>query len=122
MSELATYRTYSLWKRVPLLYRLSDDYREEQKLLKILHGTTNGVIQSRKLALQNQITKEDNSEKKINEDAFSGRQRVAFLDLLLMSKTPEGEPLSDEVVREEVDTFMFEVSRNENIREIEGNL
>lgn len=112
MSELATYRTYSFWKRVSFFYRLSADYREEQKLLRILHGTTNRVIQSRKLALHDQISKGNDLEKKINEDTFIGRQKVAFLDLLLMSKTPEGEPLSDEVIREEVDTFMFEVSRD----------
>lgn len=87
---------------------LSQDYRDEQKCLKVLHETTNQVIQSRKLALKTQDV-DKISKEKVNEDDLSGRKKVAFLDLLLLSKTAEGEPLSDEVIREEVDTFMFEV-------------
>lgn len=97
-----------MWKRISAIYRFSSAYREEQKLLKILHGTTNRVIQSRKLNLKNQIN--GDVDLSGNEDSFSGRKKVAFLDLLLLGKTPEGESLSDEVIREEVDTFMFEVS------------
>lgn len=78
--------------------------------MKILHGTTHNVIRSRKQFLNQQITANDDMAKKLHEDAFSGRKKVAFLDLLLLSKTHEGQPLSDSTIREEVDTFMFEVS------------
>ncbi|XP_077295341.1 cytochrome P450 4C1-like [Arctopsyche grandis] len=107
ISEIVHLRTYSTWKRNDWLYMLSQDYRDEQKCLKVLHETTNQVIQSRKLTLRAQAA-DESSKEKVNEDAFSGRKKVAFLDLLLLSKTAEGEPLSDEVIREEVDTFMFE--------------
>lgn len=37
------------------------------------------------------------------------RNKHAFLDLLLLSEI-DGQKIDDESVREEVDTFMFEVS------------
>lgn len=91
-------------KRFNIFYRFSKMYHQELDALKILHGFTDSVIASRRKELITKI--ETNSDN--NNDELGIKKKTAFLDLLLKS-TIEGQPLSNEDIREEVDTFMFEV-------------
>lgn len=80
-------------------------YKQERKCLKILHDFTISVIVSRQCELASKLN--DSGENRDNELGI--RQKTALLDLLLQS-TIDGKPLTNEDIREEVDTFMFEVS------------
>ncbi|XP_055923180.1 cytochrome P450 4d2-like [Eupeodes corollae] len=71
-----------------------------------MHLFTNRIIEDRRKSLNKSKTGENGSDENIENLGI--KKRMAFLDVLLQSTTSNGEPLSDEDIREEVDTFMFE--------------
>lgn len=103
MCRIVMERAYSPVKMWDTLFTLSPDYHVERKSLKVLHDYTNLVIKSRKEQLSSNETTVANSD-----DGTGIKRRLAFLDLLLQCRV-DGQPLPDENIREEVDTFMFEV-------------
>ena len=80
-------------------------YQKELETLKTLHGFTNQVILSRR----NELANSNNNVKSVyNDDDVGIKKKTAFLDMLLQASI-DGEPLTNENIREEVDTFMFAV-------------
>ncbi|XP_071568023.1 cytochrome P450 4C1-like [Temnothorax nylanderi] len=73
----------------------------------MLHDFTKGVINKKKAERQSQngYTEHENED---NELDIGKRKRKAFLDLLLDQNAKDDTPLTDDELRAQVDTFMFE--------------
>ncbi|XP_053672593.1 cytochrome P450 4C1-like [Anopheles nili] len=109
LSSLFLERLVRPWLHPDWAFRRSALGRKQHALLAVLHGYTRKVIHERKQTLQANGTGGNANERNQSAEGEFGmrRKRLAFLDLLLQSATDTG-LLTDEDVREEVDTFMFE--------------
>uniref|UniRef100_K7FVH1 Cytochrome P450 family 4 subfamily B member 1 n=1 Tax=Pelodiscus sinensis TaxID=13735 RepID=K7FVH1_PELSI len=97
--------TYLVFQRIrffpyhnDLIYRISPQGRRFQEACRLAHLHTDTVIKERKKSLLDQQELEKMQKKK----------HLDFLDILLCAKDENGTGLSDEDLRAEVDTFMFE--------------
>lgn len=96
ISELILHRFVRPYLHPEFIYRRTATGRRFAHCLKVLHSFTKEVIANRK------TTREENKRKGV---VVSKRQ--AFLDLLLDANENKN-LLTDQEIREEVDTFMFE--------------
>ncbi|XP_046641927.1 cytochrome P450 4C1-like [Daphnia pulicaria] len=104
ITQIVMERSLRPWLDSDLLFNLSALGRENQRCVKILHDFTNQVIQDRKQMLNN--NQSDDSVDHVKSQEESPKRRLAFLDLLIQA-SENGDKLSDDDIREEVDTFMF---------------
>lgn len=100
-------RSFSPFLQLDWLFRLSNDYKIQNKNLEIIHGFTKSVIKKRHDELS--TTSTTPVESAIGDNDIGIKKKMVFLDLLLNS-TIDGKPLTENDISEEVDTFMFEVS------------
>ncbi|XP_035776557.1 cytochrome P450 4c3-like [Anopheles albimanus] len=118
-------RQQKIWLQPDFIFRRTQDYRDHQKCLAILHEFSNRVIHERKEEIRQQrLSKEDgnnnhsaerngtaadgnNNGDFLSHEEIGRKKRLAFLDLLIEA-SQDGTVLSHEDIREEVDTFMFE--------------
>ncbi|XP_062047245.1 cytochrome P450 4A7 [Lepus europaeus] len=98
LSDLALQRVRNVFHQSDFLYRLSPEGRLAHRACQLAHEHTDRVIKQRKAQLQ----QEGELEK------VSRKRRLDFLDVLLFAKMENGSSLSDQDLRAEVDTFMFE--------------
>ncbi|KAF2887982.1 hypothetical protein ILUMI_18191 [Ignelater luminosus] len=103
MGELIVHRVLRPWLYIDATYFFTSQYWEKKKVVNFLHKFSNSVIRERKTSFR-----EGDEMKKSVEDDFNAKKRLAMLDLLIAAQKA-GASISDEGIREEVDTFMFEV-------------
>jgi cytochrome P450 family 4 len=94
MTNILIQRFYKLPLRSDFIFKFTSMYKRQQELLKILHGFTDSVIVARREELEKQLSNGETVESK------------ALIDVLLTS-TIDGKPMSNEDIREEIDTFSF---------------
>lgn len=102
MSDIILHRMKLPWLWLDSVFHMFKEGMEHKKSLKILHDFSNSVITER----ANEFEREE--KRKAENNSTSKTKRKAFLDLLLNVTDEEGNKLSHEDIREEVDTFMFE--------------
>nr|WNK22285.1 cytochrome P450 [Athetis lepigone] len=135
MCDILHLRHTKIWLRPDLLFKLTDYAKKQTKLLDVIHGLTKKVIRRKKeefnsgkrpTILQDYNTNTEETIKTTSveglsfgqsaglkddldvDDADVGqKKRLAFLDLLLES-SQSGVVISDEEIKEQVDTIMFE--------------
>ncbi|KRY19422.1 Cytochrome P450 4V2 [Trichinella patagoniensis] len=94
-----------LWPNI--IFRLFGEGKEQEECLKILHSFTWKVIQERREEVKQLGGWAKVLDRQMTDfEMTSQKRRLAFLDLLL--QIAEQGKLTDQDIREEVDTFMFE--------------
>ncbi|XP_004610396.1 cytochrome P450 4V2 [Sorex araneus] len=104
MSDMIHRRMKMPWLWLDLWFLMVKDGWEHKRSLKILHNFTNKVIVER----ANAMKREEEYRTENGGTKPPQNKRRVFLDLLLNVTDDEGNKLSHEDIREEVDTFMFE--------------
>ncbi|XP_077521032.1 cytochrome P450 4c3-like isoform X2 [Amblyomma americanum] len=105
MGELFVERVFRPVLQVDFIYRLTPMGKESAKCLNTLHAFTRKVIAERKQELRNEL---DSGVISLEDDSSEGGRKKArpFMDLLLLEHFKNN--ITEEGIREEVDTFMFE--------------
>jgi cytochrome P450 family 4 len=105
LADIIHHRQYDIFHRIDAFFVFTPTYRRQQLLIKKLHEFTDDVIMKRR----EKLLREQNDAINQNDDnEFGKKRKKALLDILLQS-TIDNKPLSNQDIREEIDTFMFEV-------------
>ena len=111
MVELSTDRFMNPLYHSDLLYSLTRSGYRTRRACKIFHDHSTAIIQERKCVLglnSQQKAKMPPQHDDLLEKVSKNRKYLDFLDILLTTVDEDGNGLSDQEIRDEVDTFMFE--------------
>ncbi|KAG8592188.1 hypothetical protein GDO81_000430 [Engystomops pustulosus] len=107
MSDLIHRRQKMPWLWPDFIYHNLKAGKKHNKNLEILHSFTDQTILERAQEVKNAKASAENVDDDGEEK--KSKKRSAFLDMLLKVTDEAGNSLSYKDIREEVDTFMFEV-------------
>ncbi|XP_062713552.1 uncharacterized protein LOC109401093 [Aedes albopictus] len=101
LMSILYWRFFNLFASVDTLFRFTKQYRRFHKLIGDTREFTLAIIERKR-----QLLKDQPDEVRQDGEDTNGKKKMALLDLLLRA-TVDGKPLSDDDIREEVDTFTF---------------
>uniref|UniRef100_A0A7N5J9A8 Cytochrome P450 4F3 n=1 Tax=Ailuropoda melanoleuca TaxID=9646 RepID=A0A7N5J9A8_AILME len=101
LSALVAKRHQQILVHTDFLYYLTPDGQRFRRACRLVHNFTDAVIQERRRTLPSQGVDDFLQAKAKNKT-------LDFIDVLLLTKDKDGKQLSDEDIRAEADTFMFE--------------
>lgn len=119
VSEIIYIRMFNTLYQNDWVFSLTKFGDSFKKGIAIVREFTDSIIVKRR----NELIKENEAKQNgisIEEDSDVPKKKMALLDILLQSEI-DGQPLTNEDIREEVDTFMFAVSFKRAINDF-GNV
>ncbi|XP_017787233.1 PREDICTED: cytochrome P450 4d2-like [Nicrophorus vespilloides] len=102
MQDIAVVRMIHPIYRTEWTYKYTNLYKTELEALETITSFSLGIIEKRRKFLESR-----HSDDEDECDEFGKRRKMTFMDILLKS-TIDGKPLTNEEIRQEVDTFLFE--------------
>ncbi|XP_023408041.2 cytochrome P450 4F3-like isoform X2 [Loxodonta africana] len=103
LSALAVKRNQQILLHSDFLYYFTPSGWRYRRACRMVHGFTDAAIQERRHTLS-----EQGVDDFLKAKAKAKAKTLDFIDVLLLSKDEDGKELSDEDIRAEADTFMFE--------------
>lgn len=134
LCEITHIRHYQIWYRIPFIFNMTSMAKEQKKLLDIIHGLSEKVFNYKTEQFKTkQIDRKINGVEEVEEEKYTKadkeaeihyakddldnddddvgmKKREAFLNGLIEQRNQPATFLSDEDVKEEIDTIMFEVN------------
>ncbi|XP_063230569.1 cytochrome P450 4C1-like [Bacillus rossius redtenbacheri] len=107
MARIIVWRSFKPWLQWGWLMQLLPTGRLQRRSLAVLHALSSQVIKSRKTEFLNKQKHNAASGGAGDDNDVGAKKRRAFLDMLLEA-AEDNLTLTDQELREEVDTFMFE--------------
>nr|ASU43935.1 cytochrome P450 CYP4 [Eriocheir sinensis] len=105
IGALVQYRQTRPWIQPDFLFKLFGYAKLHDEYLRILHGFSYSTIENRRR--ERELAAATKKEETNEDEVIGKKKRLAFLDLLLNYSETQT-TLTNEDIREEVDTFMFE--------------
>lgn len=99
-------RVYDFLQRFEWYWKFTSSSKRFTHLSKRIHSFVDNVIKQKRDVYEK--SKSHTDDNVVVDDDVGIKKRHAFLDLLLRAEV-DGKPLSDDDIKEEVNTFMFAV-------------